>query len=252
MKKFLVLMIISVSLVLTNAPVFGAKTDNRIETSAKQSYVFRTYLKNDDIKVKAKDGEVTLTGTVSQESDKTLAGETVASLPSVTRVDNQLDVKGETAGTYSNAWLITKVKSTLLFHRNVNAGTEVFAKNGTVTLRGKADNKAQIDLTSEYVMGVDGVKNVINEMTVANGPKTMGEKIDDVGDAIDDASVTALAKTALLYHRSTSALDTTVKTNNGVVTLGGIASNASQKDLTTKIVSDVYGVKKVDNTMTVE
>lgn len=247
------LLLISASLVLVNGPVFGSEADKRIETTAKQSYVFKTYLKHDHIKIKAKDGVATLTGTVSQESGKTLAGETVASLPSVTSVVNKLEVKGEKSAVYSNAWLITKVKSTLLLHRNVNAsGTEVLAKNGIVTLRGKAVSQAQLDLTIEYARDVDGVKEVVNEMTVANGSKTMGEKMDAMGETIDDASITALVKTALLYHRSTSTLNTTVKTNNGEVTLGGKARSGAEKDLATKIVSDVHGVKKVVNTMTVE
>jgi osmotically-inducible protein OsmY len=36
-----------------------------------------------------------LTGTVAEEAHKTLAGETVASLPEVKSVDNKLAVKGE-------------------------------------------------------------------------------------------------------------------------------------------------------------
>ena len=79
--------------------------------------------------IRSKDGVVTLTGTVAEESHKALARETVASLPGVKSVDNKLEVKGEVPAVYSDAWLITKVKSTLLFHRNVSAtGTEVFAE----------------------------------------------------------------------------------------------------------------------------
>ncbi|MFH1976085.1 MAG: BON domain-containing protein [Pseudomonadota bacterium] len=232
-------------------------TDDRIESSAKQSYVFKTYLKGDDIKIQSKDGVVSLTGTVSEESHKSLARETVASLPGVKSVDNKLEVKGEVPAAYTDAWLITKVKSTLLFHRNVNAtATEIFAKDGTVTLRGKATSTAQMDLTNEYAKDVEGVKNVKNEMTVLAaekkpGKKTMGEKMDAVRESIDDASITALVKTTLLYHRSTSALKTTVETKEGVVTLGGKAQNAAEKDLATKLVSDVHGVKKVINNMTV-
>ena len=74
----------------------------------------------------------------------------------------------------------------------------------------------------------------------------------DVGETIDDASITALVKMTLLYHRSTSALNTKVETNAGVVTLGGKAKNASEKDLATKFVKDVYGVKTVVNNMTIE
>ena len=55
----------------------------------------------------------------------------------------------------------------------------------------------------------------------------------------------------LLYHRSTSALKTTVETKEGVVNLGGNAKNAAEKDLATKLVSDVHGVKQVVNNMIV-
>jgi osmotically-inducible protein OsmY len=73
-----------------------------------------------------------------------------------------------------------------------------------------------------------------------------------VKEWIDDASITALVKTALLHHRSTSGLNTTVVTEEGVVTLSGKAKNASEKALTTELVSDVHGVKSVVNNMTVE
>jgi len=43
---------------------------------------------------------------------------------------------------------------------------------------------------------------------------------------VDDASITAQVKMTLLYHRSTSALNTSVTTKKGVVILGGKASNA--------------------------
>jgi osmotically-inducible protein OsmY len=66
---------------------------------------------------------------------------------------------------------------------------------------------------------------------------------------IDDASITALVKITLLYHRSTSALSTKVETNKGVVTLYGKASNTAEKDLVTKLVNDTKGVKDVKNLM---
>jgi osmotically-inducible protein OsmY len=71
-------------------------------------------------------------------------------------------------------------------------------------------------------------------------------------ESIDDASITALVKTTLLYHRSTSALNTTVETKEGVVTLAGKAKNAAEKDLATKLVSDVHRVKKVVNNITIQ
>ena len=55
----------------------------------------------------------------------------------------------------------------------------------------------------------------------------------------------------LLYHRSTSALKTSVTTKNGVVTLSGKAKNAAEKDLAAKFVKDVNGVMEVKNLMTI-
>jgi hyperosmotically inducible periplasmic protein len=248
------------SMVFITAPLFAMETDDRIESSAKTSYVFKTYLKDDDIKIKSKDGVVTLTGTVLDASHKILAEETVAGLPGVEGVDNQLEEKGENRPVEnSDAWLITKVKTTLLFHRNVSGiGTEVFADNGTVTLRGKASSLAQKDLTTEYVMDVDGVEAVNNEMTVSDpapekpDDKTMAQKTETVIEAIDDASITALVKTSLFYHRSTSGFNTKVETKDGVVTLTGIAKTEAAKDLAGKYASDVIGVTSVNNNMTVE
>jgi osmotically-inducible protein OsmY len=141
------------------------------------------------------------------------------------------------------------VKTTLLFHKSVSSLTEVTTKDGVVTLQGEADNQAQKDLTTEYAKDVEGVKDVNNEMTVA---KTAKKTSRTMGDKIDDASVTAQVKSALLFHRSTSAFNTSVTTKNGVVTLTGKAKNAAEKELVNKIVDDVKGVKSVKNRMTIE
>ena len=243
------IMVAVVALLAISVPVHASKMDDRIESTAKKSYVFKTYLQADDIKIKSTDGAVSLTGTVSEESHKTLAQETVTNLPGVKTVDNKLEIKGERPAENSDTWLITKVKTTLLFHRSVSGlKTEVNAKDGIVTLQGEADSQAQKDLTTEYAKDIDGVKDVKNEMTVAKTSK----KTQTVGGKIDDASITALVKMTLLYHRSTSALNTSVTTKKGVVTLSGKAKNASGKDLAAKFANDVHGVKSVKNLMIVE
>lgn len=242
---------------LISSPIFAVGTDDQIESTAKRTYVFKTYLKDDNIKLQANEGVVTLTGTVSDTSHKSLAGETVAGLPGVKSVDNKLVEKNGAPAAKSDAWLITKVKSTLLFHNNVNGlATEVSAQKGIITLRGHASSTAQKDLTTEYAMDVEGVKNVKNEMKVANASKkttspAITTKVDTVVDSIDDASVTAMVKATLLNHRSTSAINTTVDTKDGVVTLGGKAKSEAEKDLAGKFAGDVNGVTKIVNNMTV-
>ena len=76
-------MVAAVTLLALGTPVLASEMDDRIELSARKSHVFRSYLGGDDIKIQSKDGAVTLTGTVSEESHKALAYETVAGLPGV-------------------------------------------------------------------------------------------------------------------------------------------------------------------------
>jgi hyperosmotically inducible periplasmic protein len=238
-----------VALLAFTVPVHSSTMDSRIELAAKQSHVFKTYLQDDDIKIQSGNGAVILTGIVSENFHKSLAQETVADIPGVVSVDNRLEVKGAPPTANSDAWLREKVKVALLFHRSVSARTtEVFVKDGIVTLQGDAASLAQKELTTEYAKDVEGVKDVNNEMKVT---KT-SEKGRTVGEKIDDASITAQVKMTLLYHRSTSVLNTTVTTKKGVVTLGGKASNAAEVSLAAKFANDVIGVKRVENRMTIE
>ncbi len=248
-KCSVILLAAAVALCAFSMPAHAGKTDDRIEASARKSYVFEVYLKGDDIKVESHEGAVTLTGIVTEEAHKSLAQETVTGLPGVKSVDNRLVLKGAAPSANSDAWLRDKVKATLLFHRSVNAAaTEVDVKDGIVTLRGMAANQAQKELTAEYAKDLDGVKDVMNEMVVATPPV----KVRTLGDKIDDASITAIVKTTLLYHRSTSALNTKVVTRRGVVTLDGKAKNIAEVNLATKLAGDVTGVKSVSNRMIIE
>jgi osmotically-inducible protein OsmY len=175
--------------------------------------------------------------------------DTVSSLPGVVSVDNQLVVNGQQPAEHSDSWISMKVKTTLLFHRNVSAtGTTVYVKDGVVTLEGEASSLAQKELTTEYAKDIDNVKGVENNMTVA---KTAAAPDSTVGDKIDDASITAEVKSSLLSHRSTSALHTKVSTADGIVTLSGIANNDAEKSLVTKLATDISGVTSVVNNMTV-
>jgi osmotically-inducible protein OsmY len=243
------LAIVAGTIFMTGASARASDTDSRIESSAASSYVFKTYLKDDSIKTESKDGVVTLTGTVADDSQKSMAENTVANLPGVKSVDNELQISGEQPAEHSDAWITMKVKTALLFHRNVSAtGTSVETTDGVVTLQGVASSIAEKELTTEYVKDVDNVKKVRNEMTIAATPAAPDSTLSD---KIDDASITAEVKSSLMSHHSTSALRTSVSTTDGVVTVGGIAANAAEVSLVTKLATDIDGVTSVINNMTI-
>lgn len=241
-NRLAALLLLSSPFVLLASP----ETDRRIETAAKESYNFRTVLE-DKVDVRARDGVVTLSGKVADRDHKALAEETVSGLPGVTSVRNDIAV----APPYpekSDAWIALKIRSRLLVKANVSmAHTKVDVHDGVVTLRGTADNAAQKELTEVYAREIEGVRSVRNEITIE--PPAPGSTL---GEKIDDASITTQVKFALLHHKSTSALKTKVKTDDGTVIISGEAHSDAEKSLVTKLAQDVRGVKSVENRMTVK
>lgn len=273
-----VLLPVAFALLLTTGLVYATAGDDAIESTAKESYIFKNYLQDDSIVVKAKDGVVTLTGSVSEESHKALAQEIVESIVGVVVVENHLLIKPESVQS-ADALIFSRVRLAIMSHR-ILRGVDVrfIVENGIVRISGMAINTAQIDLTTEYIKDVEGVKGVKNEMGVMNesspAGKSMGEKVGDAGkkigdkvddvskkigseagnvaELIDDGSITAMVKATLMYHRSTSALNTKVGTHDGVVTLSGTAKNESARELATQVTQDVHGVRRVINNMGLE
>lgn len=235
------------TLLATPIALFAWPADDRkIEDAAKNSYNYRAVLEN-HVTVKAKDGVVTLTGTVQDKGDSTLAVDTVENLPGVVRVNNEIKVKAAHAEK-SDAWMALKIRSRLLAKGNVSAvTTKVSVKDGIATLTGTADNLAQKELTAAYAKDIDGVKSVNNEIVVQDKAASAS-----LGEKIDDASITSQVKYALLTHKSTHALKTKVVTTDGVVRVTGDANSDAEKSLVTKLAQDVRGTKSVTNDMSVK
>jgi hyperosmotically inducible periplasmic protein len=226
-----------------------AEANARIVSSITDSGVYKTHLADQNINVLADNDVVTLTGTVTEEPYRMVAQEIAEDTPGVKSVDNRIQVQGGSTREGSDAWIGAKVKSELMMQKNVDADkAEVFVKDGVVTLRGEANSPVQRDLVTEYTRNTEGVRGVVNQMTVAgtaSAPPT-------VGQAVDDASITAQVKLSLLSNRSTSTLDTQVNTSNGIVTVQGLASNQAEKELVTQLIKDINGVRGVNNQMFVQ
>ena len=244
-----VIVIATAILFATSITVQASRADGRIKSSAKKSYVFKTYLKGDHIKVQSKDGVVVLSGTVSEESHRSMAEETMLGIPEVKSVDNQLTITASPATANSDAWIAERVRNTLLVHRRVSyANTNVSVANGKVTLRGEASSEAQKQLTTEYARDVFGVKEVDNQTTITAYPAKAYRTKDQ---KVDDASITTQALMSMRYHHGADVFATKISTHKGVVTLSGTAANQAEIDLATKRVRDIHGVKSVKNLMTI-
>jgi osmotically-inducible protein OsmY len=140
-------------------------TDRKIEEAARSSYNFRVVLQK-QIEVKCEDGIVTLTGSVFDRDQKTLAEETVRGLPGVVGVNNEITLSSP-GHERADGWIALKIRSVLLLRANVSAAhTDVSVRDGTVTLTGTAETEAQKELTAAYAREVEGVKTVENRINV--------------------------------------------------------------------------------------
>jgi hyperosmotically inducible protein len=71
------------------------------------------------------------------------------------------------------------------------------------------------------------------------------------GDVVDDNTINASVKSALIGNKTTKAHDINVETYKGVVQLSGFVDSVEQKDEATKVAAAVDGVKSVNNSISV-
>nr|WP_010132522.1 BON domain-containing protein [Microbulbifer agarilyticus] len=120
-------------------------------------------LKESNIDVTSFNGVVLLTGQVTSNDLRNLAGQTAQQVHSVRQVYNEIQVRGTTSvlARTSDTWLTTKVKGALMTDKEIDSGRiKVVTENGVVYLMGlltrqEAENAAQKTRT------VGGVQKVV-------------------------------------------------------------------------------------------
>jgi hyperosmotically inducible protein len=152
------------------------------------------------------------------------------------------DDSKRSVGEYTDdKMLVGKVKSALISDKTADADEiNVESYKGVVQLNGFVDNAKEKAQAEAVAKAVDGVKGVENNLMIKQASQT-------TGGAIDDSSITAKVKSALVDSDATKAGDIKVETRGGVVQLSGFVSNQAQKDAATKVAQSVTGVKAVNN-----
>lgn len=155
---------------------YGELVDDASITAAIRSkLIWSKNTEGGNTEVSTTAGKVTLKGTVESAPAKDQAGRMALNTRGVQSVSNELVVvpaktgMAEKAGNatekagleIADAWITTKVKSTLLYSSNVR-GTAVMVntKDGVVTLSGTVDSGAERALAIELADNVRGVKRV--------------------------------------------------------------------------------------------
>lgn len=192
------------------------------------------------------DGIVTLRGTVDVYSDKEDADKRAHRRKNVKAVQNLIEVGGPTV---EDATLRNKLSEKLAYDR-VGYGTTAFnaltigVQNGVVTLGGTAYGPVDRDSAVSLVSNYPGVKDVVDNISVA--------PVSPMDDSIRLAEARAIyGAPQLNKYALDPAKPIRITVVNGNVTLSGVVDSQSDKDVANIKANGVSGVFKVVNNLQV-
>lgn len=166
----------------------------------------------------------------------------------------------------TDAGITTAVKSKFAADDTVRAyEINVTTNNKVVTLDGKVDTSAAKERALTLARETDGVRDVIDHVTVSETAPTTGPEGDreitaddrareaagDAGAALGDAAITSAVKAKLLADATVGGLKIDVDTRGGVVTLTGNVATRAEASQAEQLARTTEGVRQVVNNLTV-
>ncbi|WP_244813945.1 BON domain-containing protein [Caballeronia sp. Lep1P3] len=96
-----------------------------------------------------------------------------------------------------------------------------------------------------FALGASAQTN--SNSSSSDSGSTVGQKMDAVGQKVDDGTVTTKVKAELLSAKNVTSTHIHVKTRGGVVSLTGTVPSAEEKSNAEQVVKEVSGVASVKN-----
>lgn len=119
--------------------------------------------------------------------------------------------------------------------KNAGALAALFLGSAMISVSAYAENST-----------TDSAKSVAN-----SAGQAVDSSLNKVGDFMDDSTITARVKAALIDDKSISSAGISVKTENKVVTLSGSVDSTAQKEQALSVAKNVKGVTTVTDKLSV-
>jgi osmotically-inducible protein OsmY len=172
-------------------PMAGADPDDPeandgwITTKIQASYFIDPDVKGRDIDVTTQNGVVTLTGTVSSETERREAAsiareidgvvevrEQLRVMPSPERAEAEAEDRDDSEMPLTDAWLTTKIQAKYFADPDVSSlDIDVTTRNRVVTLEGEVESTSEKTLAESIARDTQGVTRVVNRLIVANADR---------------------------------------------------------------------------------
>ncbi len=216
------------------------KTDSQLQQDVLAELKWEPLLRAAEIGVSAKDGVVTLTGTVDGFAKKSEAEDAVKRVLGVKAVVEKIEIK------YPSSWakkddsdIATEIVNAFKWNWEVPADkVKARVEKGWVTLDGELEWKYLSDAAKDAVTNLLGVTGVTNNIKIKSRPE----------DAIEQSDI----ESALKRNWSVSDQDIRVAVSGHKATLTGTVDSSYQKDEAGRIAWNAPGVWNVANELGVD
>ena len=173
----------------------------------------------------------------------------------------------------ADSWITTQVYAKFFADRAIKArNLTVHTDHGVVTLTGAVESSTEHDRAVSAAKSVDGVKQVVDKLSLVPAGKAGGTRggvpgtasrevdslkehakiaADRVGKEISDTLVTTKVQAMFYLDREVKAMDIDVTTHDGVVTLTGTVDNEAVRKKAVADARSTEGVKQVVDKLTV-
>jgi osmotically-inducible protein OsmY len=216
------------------------KSNEKLKKDVQEAIKWEPSLHAAEIGVTAKDGIVTLTGTVNSYSKKSEAEKATKNVEGVRAVVEKIELK------FGNDWtkkddqeIATEVLSAVKWRWELpNDKIKVKVENGWVTLDGELRWNYQREAAINAVKDLSGVAGVSNNIVIRS----------EYTDKIEKSKIVD----ALERNWSINSHDIDVSVSGTTVTLSGSVSSWYQKDEAARIAWNTPGIWHVNNELEVE
>jgi osmotically-inducible protein OsmY len=220
------------------------------------------------------DGSVTLRGEVDEAVHREEAGRIARETDGVTRVENQLRVRGEAAARGETGresagrstpsadppdpWITAKVQAKYFMDTDVKGRSiNVDTQEGVVTLRGEVENDGERRQAVAIARNTDGVRSVIDQLQVVqtDSPRADTDNLQARRDAdleFEDVWITTKVQAKFFLDDEIKGRDIDVDARNGVVYLKGTVESEAQKQVAESIARETDGVSRVESLLKVD
>jgi len=211
--------------------------DDKLQADVSGELFWDTGVDEREITVSAKNGTVTLRGTVGSLGAKRAARKAAERVAGVRDVQDELEVRLLTQHRRDDAELRGSVLKVLSWSAEVPGDVHATVKDGVVTLTGKVDFRHERDEADAAVRNLRGVTEIRDEIKVRNPGMA-----DDVSERIGQA-----------FERNAhiDAREIRIEAIDGTVTLAGMVTSWTERNAAIDAAWAAPGVQKVDDQLVI-